>query len=371
MSVEIYEPDSDYKVLSGGTFARESGTHSDYASYELMYYSEECFKSWIENKGCDYSNETALKMLGDVRDTLSRNKDPYLKYVESFLEQQNEVDEYKVNVDLHSDEISDEIKALSEEITRDCTFDWEKAEAIEKYFHSGDFKYDVEYVPEDKSVEYFLFTSKTGTCSDYATAYTLIARAAGLTVRYVEGYLPKQEYTGAYYVSDSTAHAYPEVFIPNYGWKVYEPTVASYEEKEAFSLIEWIKKLKVDYGLLGVIVVFAVVMIIAGGVGRFLTPFALEIAFRIRIRFVSDEKLLVMCYRRLIKKAEHKKKLRALMKTKEGSFEELTPNELKQMLLSAGKDIETFTELLEKGLYGKKKLSSKERRSFIRAYERF
>ncbi|MBD5140125.1 MAG: transglutaminase domain-containing protein, partial [Ruminococcus sp.] len=110
-------------------------------------------------------------------------------------------------------------------------YDWQKAAALEQYFHSGDFVYSLAYqAPEELDTpEYFLFESKTGTCSDFATAYTLLARAAGLAVRYVEGFTTTQGQNpqpGAYYIYSENAHAYPEVYIPGAGWRVYEPTVA-------------------------------------------------------------------------------------------------------------------------------------------------
>ncbi len=78
--------------------------------------------------------------------------------------------------------------------------------------------------------EYFLFESKTGICSDFADAYVLLARAAGLTARYAEGFVPQPspENAGTYFIYSDNAHAYPEVYIPVAGWTRFEPTPAGY-----------------------------------------------------------------------------------------------------------------------------------------------
>ena len=73
-----------------------------------------------------------------------------------------------------------------------------------------------------------VFTSKTGTCSDFATAYTLMARSLGLTVRYTEGFSPDiTSEENVFRIRASGSHAYPEVYIQNAGWMVFEPTVSS------------------------------------------------------------------------------------------------------------------------------------------------
>jgi hypothetical protein len=71
-----------------------------------------------------------------------------------------------------------------------------------------------------------LFDSKTGTCSDFATAMTLMVREIGIPARYVEGYIVKeQNEDGDYIIKVKHGHAFPEVFIENEGWIIFEPTI--------------------------------------------------------------------------------------------------------------------------------------------------
>jgi transglutaminase-like putative cysteine protease len=120
----------------------------------------------------------------------------------------------------------EQVRELAAEITRDSSTDFEKAAAIENYFYNGEFKYDLNFVPQSKAVDYFLFDSKTGTCTDFATAMTILAREAGLPARYVEGYiLQEQDEFGVYTVKLKHSHAFAEVFINGWGWLIFEPTI--------------------------------------------------------------------------------------------------------------------------------------------------
>ncbi|MBN2533644.1 MAG: transglutaminase domain-containing protein [Spirochaetales bacterium] len=76
-------------------------------------------------------------------------------------------------------------------------------------------------------LENFLFETKQGYCTHFATAFTIFARLNGIPVRYVTGYLV--------YITDNslkktvtarTAHAWPEIWLPGHGWEVWESTHA-------------------------------------------------------------------------------------------------------------------------------------------------
>ena len=118
------------------------------------------------------------------------------------------------------------IKKLVADITAGCTNDYDKAFAIYSYFKSPQFIYDKEFVPADSSVEYFVFTTKRGICTDYATAMTLMCREAGLYSRYVEGFAVSKydEETKSYYVTAEDSHAYVQVWLDGYGWTDFDPT---------------------------------------------------------------------------------------------------------------------------------------------------
>ncbi len=119
------------------------------------------------------------------------------------------------------DGISYEMYQLAQEITAGCESDYEKYRAIEGWFGENGFVYDLEFVPQSAETEYFVFQSKRGICSDFATATTLLARAAGLPARYTEGFALTEECRdelGVYNVTAAQAHAYTQVYIKGCGW---------------------------------------------------------------------------------------------------------------------------------------------------------
>jgi transglutaminase-like putative cysteine protease len=121
-----------------------------------------------------------------------------------------------------------QVQQLAREITQDYTTDFDKALAIEQYFHNRDngFTYDLNFRPQSKAVDYFLFDTKIGTCSDFATAMTILAREAGLYARYVEGYVLEEQVDSGYIVRVKHSHAFTEIYLPDTGWTIFEPTIA-------------------------------------------------------------------------------------------------------------------------------------------------
>ncbi|NLP13037.1 MAG: transglutaminase domain-containing protein [Clostridium sp.] len=142
--------------------------------------------------------------------------------------------------------ISQRIYELAESITEGKQSDYDKAKAIEQYFHTSDFVYDLNppRIPDGTEAnDYFLFESGSGFCIHYASAMVVLARACGLPARYAEGYVADEiEYeTGRYIVREKDAHAYPEVYIAGYGWMVFEPTVSNMAKSKWDLIIDRIR----------------------------------------------------------------------------------------------------------------------------------
>ncbi|HEX3028957.1 MAG TPA: transglutaminase-like domain-containing protein [Clostridia bacterium] len=139
------------------------------------------------------------------------------------------LDDYLLQV---PDELKDKLYNLSQQIVAGIDSDYGKAAAIERYFTENGFKYvlNPQHVPEGVDpVEYFLFNSKKGNCTLFATAMVLLARSAGIPTMYNAGYLTADSANkdGNILVRAKDAHAFPELFIKGWGWKVFEPTVSS------------------------------------------------------------------------------------------------------------------------------------------------
>jgi transglutaminase-like putative cysteine protease len=194
--------------------------------------------------------------------------------------------------------VPERLERLATVLTLGLPADYAKAFALERYFHENDFVYDLDYVPPSQyrtDIEYFVFTSRRGTCSDYATAMTLLARAAGLNARYVEGfYSPPPGENGLAQVTTGSAHAYVEIFLPGYGWTVFEPTVNYTEaraEPPADAGAAWRRiALPIAAGLGGALLLLIIVRS-AAGAGR-------EALFRRRVRRTGGREGLLLLYKR-------------------------------------------------------------------------
>lgn len=143
-----------------------------------------------------------------------------------------EMEEAAVNFLSLPDNLPKRIYSLANNLTENITSDYDKAYAIESFFHSGEFKYDLgaNNSPDDMdSNDYFIFQSKRGGCVQFASAMVILARAAGLPARYVEGFVAqdKDENTGKYIIREKDAHAFPEIYISGFGWMVFEPTASA------------------------------------------------------------------------------------------------------------------------------------------------
>ena len=127
------------------------------------------------------------------------------------------------------DDTSKKLKNLSKELTQDQESTYSKAKSIEDYFRSGSYVYSLtlpKSTNNENYIDYFIFEGKTGFCVQYATAMTLLCRASGIPARYVEGYVVEEEdkRNGEYEVNAKKGHAFVEVYIAGYGWKIFDPT---------------------------------------------------------------------------------------------------------------------------------------------------
>ncbi|TYQ16540.1 UNVERIFIED_CONTAM: Transglutaminase-like enzymes, putative cysteine proteases [Acetivibrio alkalicellulosi] len=135
------------------------------------------------------------------------------------------------------DDLPQRIHVLAESIVRGKEADYEKALAINNYFHNQGYEYDLSppnLLGNKDYIDFFIFESKKGICTHFASAMVILARAAGLPARYVEGYVADEiDYeTDRYIIRGKDAHAFPEVFIAGYGWMVFEPTVSNESNNE-------------------------------------------------------------------------------------------------------------------------------------------
>src|SRR5438270_373708 len=106
---------------------------------------------------------------------------------------------------------------------------YDKAEALESWLRSPPFQYtaQVKATPPGRDpVDYFLFDLKQDFCEYFASAMVVMLREDGIPARLVEGFTTGQfdSTTAQYVVREQDAHAWVEVYFPQYGWIEFEPT---------------------------------------------------------------------------------------------------------------------------------------------------
>lgn len=191
------------------------------------------------------------------------------------------------------------IPELSASIVEGIEGDYEKAAAIAEYFHQGDFEYSLDYEGDEEhngDIEYFLNESKTGRCSYFATAMTLLAREADLHVRYVEGFYSGDKKTdGAYQVSMKNYHAYPEVYLYGQGWTVFEPTV-SYIGSSSSSFFRNLG----NHDIMALVLISAAFLcLLAWLVYKYIVPAVKEIHFCKNVQEMDARYGILMLYERM------------------------------------------------------------------------
>jgi transglutaminase-like putative cysteine protease len=83
------------------------------------------------------------------------------------------------------------------------------------------------------SVDDFLFNTRRGFCEHFASAFTMLARAAGIPARVVTGYQGGEynSLNGYLLIRQSEAHAWSEVWLEGRGWVRVDPTAAVAPER--------------------------------------------------------------------------------------------------------------------------------------------
>lgn len=382
----------DYCVSDKGTLYRKEGVHPKDLTYSIdVFDPNEGIDEFQKIGGMNMNAEESLNMLdkaekilvnragevsatSDLTDRENMELLGFISVVSAFKNDLIKAITYRDRSNSAQGVVPEEITELALDITKDCKYDWQKAVILESYFRNNDFVYDIKYKAPDDSPSYFLLEGKTGTCSDFASAFVLMAREAGLTVRYTEGFITDDTYGDMYQIiTESESHAYAEVYLENVGWLSFDPT-AGVPNANSGGFFELLKSLKVDTGLIRILGFAAIVMAFVVLMIKLLIPLMIEMIFRLRLAFAKPEKTLIPAYKRLLSKA---RKTGALKHTGIGRGAaseclEPTPGEFADFVAERGYDITGFIILIEKTQYAGAKfpiasVSEKEAKAVIRA----
>ncbi|MBL8200460.1 MAG: DUF3488 domain-containing transglutaminase family protein [Chromatiales bacterium] len=137
-----------------------------------------------------------------------------------------------VNRDLAGD-ANPRAVALARELRRDAGSDEDYLRRVLRMFREQQFFYTLQPPAlGPQPVDDFLFRTRAGFCEHYASAFAVLARAAGLPARVVAGYQGGARNPVADYwiIRQSDAHAWTEVWLDG-RWIRYDPTGAVAPER--------------------------------------------------------------------------------------------------------------------------------------------
>lgn len=126
--------------------------------------------------------------------------------------------------------ISPEVAALARDLTEGAESPYEQAKMLTRYLRGDEFTYStkgLEVPPGADLVDTFLFgeNGKVGYCQHYASAMALMARSLGLPARVAVGWAPGEAIgEDLWLVREAQAHAWVEIYFPDYGWQIFEAT---------------------------------------------------------------------------------------------------------------------------------------------------
>ena len=122
--------------------------------------------------------------------------------------------------------LEQQVADLAMKVTSGAATPFEKAMALRNHL-TRNYKYTLDVGEHPENIDFvtaFLFDTKKGYCTYFASAMTVLCRMAGLPARYVEGYLAEPDEGGQAIVTGLQAHAWTEVYFEGFGWMAFDAT---------------------------------------------------------------------------------------------------------------------------------------------------
>jgi len=113
------------------------------------------------------------------------------------------------------------LRELAEDITSNLTSDYERAAAIAEYLRDN-YNYTKGYPDTSVPVEEFLFGTRHGGPEEFAAAFVILAREAGLPARLVEGIRIKAV-PSTQTANEQNRWFWAEVYFQGAGWLIFDP----------------------------------------------------------------------------------------------------------------------------------------------------
>ena len=219
---------------------REVRTLGDPLEYTVIM--EPSWQNWLYGLHHARATTPGVRHTADYRlATLSPLETEYLYRVRSWTQAQAEpeLSQWRREIETRlppgsnprARQLAQEMKALTEN-------DQQFVDAVLNKFSTQNYVYTLQpgTLSELDAMDEFLFESRRGFCEHYASAFTVMMRAAGVPARVVAGYLGGEinPVNKTVIVHQFDAHAWTEVWLQGQGWVRVDPTAAVSPDR-----IEW------------------------------------------------------------------------------------------------------------------------------------
>jgi transglutaminase-like putative cysteine protease len=142
------------------------------------------------------------------------------------------------------DTVTERTRALARDLARDAPTPYDKVVVSRDYLRAT-YSYNPFPPPQARNtdaVDQFLFVDREGVCEHYASAMIVMLRTLGVPARLATGYGSgtHNPVTGFYEVRAKDAHAWVEVYFPEYGWAPFDPTPGWTSDPQSGPLRRWL-----------------------------------------------------------------------------------------------------------------------------------
>jgi transglutaminase-like putative cysteine protease len=215
--------------------------------FKNEYKSAYKAKSYISNLNSAYfiynTDNPQIKMFQEHRFEELRKVKDYTKVDTAF---------YNYYTDIPKGGLFDSIADLAKSITADAKRPIDKVLAVRDYFLSKDekgrplFQYTLTPGGNDTkklmgvqtttNLGRFLFKTRKGYCTYFAGASLYLLRSLGIPTRLTAGYMTvdrSDKNPGWYWFYGDQAHAWIQVYFPEYGWIDFDTTIGAEESRES------------------------------------------------------------------------------------------------------------------------------------------
>jgi transglutaminase-like putative cysteine protease len=157
---------------------------------------------------------------------------------------------------------SERTRDLVDQVTAGLTNDYDKVRAFERWMDANTtYSLDAPLAPKDVDVvDHFLFESRQGWCEQIASSLVVMSRLAGVPARLATGFTPGEwdAVGGRFVVRERDAHAWAEVWFPEFGWVTFDPTAdvplaGTAEATPGAAAVDWREVVGVVLALIGLV----------------------------------------------------------------------------------------------------------------------